>query len=236
VLLSRSKSGEPEIFATVQGEGVSVGVPSVFIRLAECNLKCTWCDTRYTWDWNAYDRDVETVELAPDDVAARALAIGRGVTTAVLTGGEPLLQQDALAIVARQLEQAGLRIEVETNGTIIPTGELDAAVDQWNVSPKLASSGNAERARHRPNALAWFAAKPNAQFKFVITREEDIAEVTELVNALGLPKERVVLTPEGVDAAAIAAGSRWLADRCRTYGYRLGTRLHVFVWGNERGR
>jgi organic radical activating enzyme len=239
VLLSRSKNGLPEIFATVQGEGVSVGTPSVFIRLAECNLKCTWCDTRYTWDWTTYDREAETVELEPHDVVARTLAMvqdSRGVRNAVLTGGEPLLQQDALALVARQLGQADFRIEVETNGTIVPTADLDAVVHQWNVSPKLASSGNAERARHRPNALAWFAAKPNAQLKFVVTREEDIAEVTELTNALGLPKERVVLTPEGIDAAAIAAGSRWVADRCRQYGYRLGTRLHVFVWGNERGR
>ncbi len=237
MLLSRMKSGEPEIFATVQGEGASAGIPSVFVRLAECNLRCTWCDTKYTWDWAHYEKAVETIELPVDDIAARARAAsGDGVRNAVLTGGEPLLQHDELAELARTLREGGFRVEVETNGTIAPPEALAAHVDQWNVSPKLASSGNTERARQRPTALSWFAAQPNAQFKFVTTSEDDIAEITELVIALSLPKERVLLTPEGVDAATIAERSRWIADRCRTHGYRLGTRLHVFIWGSERGR
>jgi hypothetical protein len=69
-----------------------------------------------------------------------------------------------------------------------------------------------------------------------MTSDADVAEVAELVELLGVPRERVVLTPEGVDATTIAERSRWLAERCRTHGYRLGTRLHVFLWGSERGR
>lgn len=237
MLLSRMKSGEPEIFATVQGEGATAGVPSVFVRLAECNLRCSWCDTKYTWDWKSYDRAAETVELSVDEVADRTLAAaGEGARTAVFTGGEPLIQQDELVGLARRVKERGLRVEVETNGTIVPSEELAALVDQWNVSPKLASSGNAERARHRPAALAWFAARPSAYFKLVITSDADVAEVDRLVGQLGVPRERVILSPEGVDAATLAERSRWLADRCRSYGYRLGTRLHVFLWGQERGR
>jgi 7-carboxy-7-deazaguanine synthase len=237
MLLSRMKSGEPEIFATVQGEGATAGVPSVFVRLAECNLRCSWCDTKYTWDWKSYDRTAETVELTVDEVADRALAAaGEGVRTAVFTGGEPLIQQDELVELARRVKERGLRVEVETNGTIVPSAELAALVDQWNVSPKLASSGNGERARHRPAALEWFAARPSAQFKLVMTSDADVEEVEQLVGLLGIPRERVILSPEGVDAATLAERSRWLADRCRSYGYRLGTRLHVFLWGQERGR
>lgn len=237
MLLSRMKSGEPEIFATVQGEGATAGVPSVFVRLAECNLRCSWCDTKYTWDWKSYDRAAETVELPVEEVAERAIAAaGAGVRSAVFTGGEPLIQQDELVELARRVKGRGLRVEIETNGTIVPREELAALVDQWNVSPKLASSGNVERARHRPAALEWFAARPNAHFKLVMTSDADVEEVEQLVGLLGIPRERVILSPEGVDPATLAERSRWLADRCRSYGYRLGTRLHVFLWGQERGR
>ena len=237
MLLSRMKSGAPEIFATVQGEGTSAGVPSVFVRLAECNLRCTWCDTKYTWDWASYDKAAETIELSVEEITARALAeAGDGVRNAVLTGGEPLLQQDELAELGARLRKAGFRVEVETNGTVVPSDAMRAVVDQWNVSPKLASSGNTERARQRPNALAWFAAAPTAVFKLVQTGPADFAETEELVAAFGVPKSRVLLMPEGTTPDVIAERSRELADTCRKNGYRLGTRLHVFLWGQERGR
>ena len=237
MLLSRMKNGEPEIFATVQGEGTSTGVPSVFVRLADCNLRCSWCDTKYTWGWAEHDRTTETVELSADEIARRVLeAAGAGVRNLVFTGGEPLLQQDELVEVATRLRASGFRIEVETNGTVLPTEAFAERVDQWNVSPKLATSGNTDRARHRPAVLQWFAARPNAILKFVITSDEDVREVRELTEALAVPRERVLLSPEGVDPATLAERSRWLADRCRTHGYRLGTRLHVFLWGSERGR
>src|SRR5690242_19361171 len=113
-----------EIFASIQGEGVSAGVPSVFVRLAECNLKCEWCDTKYTWDWEHHDRAAEVHELDESEVLARIGA----ASNVVVTGGEPLLQQEALARVVGKLDA---RIEVETSGTIEPTAELAAAVDQW---------------------------------------------------------------------------------------------------------
>jgi organic radical activating enzyme len=161
MLLSRLPNGAPEIFRTVQGEGPSAGVPAVFVRLAECNLRCTWCDTAYTWDWSRHDREKETIEI--DDVVARVRAHASAATTVVFTGGEPLLQQDEIAKTTSALD--GFRIEIETNGTITPDGTLATRVDQWNVSPKLASSGNAERARLRPAALGWFATSQRAFFK-----------------------------------------------------------------------
>lgn len=230
MLLSRMENGRPEIFATVQGEGVSAGVPAVFVRLADCNLRCTWCDTKYTWDWKRYDKKAGTVELPLEEIrAAIHEAAGAGVRTVVFTGGEPLLQQAELAELAAMIDH---RIEVETNGTIVPNEALAARVEQWNCSPKLASSGNGERARRKPDVLAWFAARPNAQIKVVVTSEEDVAEV----RALGLPAEKIILTPEGTDATTLSERSRWLAGQCTAHGYRMGTRLHVFVWGAERGR
>jgi 7-carboxy-7-deazaguanine synthase len=237
MLLSRMKGGGPEIFATVQGEGISVGVPSVFVRLAECNLRCTWCDTRYTWDWKQFDRATETLELPIDDVDSRVLDVaGPSIRRAVLTGGEPLVQDEALTELAARLRERGFRLEVETNGTLIPSAALATLVDQWNVSPKLSGSGNGERARKRPATLAWFRDTPTATFKFVVASNEDVLEVRQLADELGLDASRIVLSPEGTDATTLASRSRTLAEPCQTYGYRLGTRLHVFLWGSERGR
>jgi len=234
---SRMPSGDPEIFATVQGEGASIGVPSVFVRLGHCNLRCTWCDTAYTWDWSRYDREREIAELDVDAIFARALTeAGPSTRNMVITGGEPLVQADEVAELARRAHAAGFRVEVETNGTVQPGPELAAVVDQWNVSPKLAGSGNEERLRVRPQALTWFARQDNAWFKLVVANEEDLAEATALVARFEVPPARVILMPEGTSASTIAERSRWLADRCRAAGYRLGTRLHLFVWGSERGR
>jgi 7-carboxy-7-deazaguanine synthase len=237
MLLSRMTTGEPELFATVQGEGISCGVPSVFIRLAECNLKCDWCDTKYTWDWKKYDRGAETLELSTEDIVDRATALaGPRVRNIVITGGEPLLQQDELAVGAARLREAGFRIEIETNGTIVPGAALAAAVEQWNVSPKLESSKNLLRSRRRPEALTWFAQHPDAHFKFVVSSLADLVEIDELVAEYAIASPRVILMPEGTEPEILAERSRWMVDECRARGFRLGARLHVVLWGSTRGR
>lgn len=236
MLLSKLENDQPEIFATVQGEGASVGVPSIFVRLADCNLRCSWCDTKYTWDWTTYDRAATTVTMGADAIAARVREVAGAAKNVVFTGGEPLLQHEELAELALLLRAAGFRSEVETNGTILPSDALASTIDQWNVSPKLATSGNSERSRHRPDALAWFGARENAWFKFIVVTAADLDEVKAIADALALPPARVILGPEGTDGTTLAERSRWLAERCGTYGYRLGARLHVFLWGSERGR
>jgi organic radical activating enzyme len=177
------------------------------------------------------------VELDVDVVVRQALdSAGGSVRNIVLTGGEPLLQQDALVELATRLCSQGFRLEVETNGTIQPNAEVAATIHQWNVSPKLESSGNLLRARRREAPLVWFAAEPNAWFKFVVTAAADLAEIDEMVAALAIDRSRVILMPEGTDAAAQLAGARWLASACAERGYRLGSRLHVLLWGADRGR
>ncbi len=244
--LSRLPDGEPEIFASIQGEGVSCGTPSVFVRLAQCNLRCTWCDTAYTWDWQRYDPARETIALTGDDVRERVLELAGGaaarspgiklrIRTAVVTGGEPLAQQRELAPLLTALREAGMRVEVETNGTIVPA-EIAGLVDQWNVSPKLTSSGNEQAAREVPLALRWFAEEPRATFKFVVATQPDIAEASDLVARYGMPTDRVMLMPEAADPETLADRSPWVVEQCQLMGYRFGPRLHVALWGAARGR
>ncbi len=232
--LSRLPNGAPEIFESLQGEGVSMGLPSVFVRLSGCSLACSWCDTAYTWNWRAYDPKVQAMQLDISDVARRVTPFG--TPNVVVTGGEPLLQQQQLIQLARELKQAGKRIEVETSGTISALDELAAHIDQWNVSPKLSNSQNAHHKREIPQAFCEFARRTNAYFKFVIVEPEDLTEVDELVRRYAVSTERVLLMPEGRTPAALQARSRWLAEACQHRGYRFTTRLHVLLWGDERGR
>jgi organic radical activating enzyme len=232
--LSRLSTGEPEIFASLQGEGVSLGVPSTFVRLSGCPLACSWCDTPYTWDWKRYDPKVEAMRVEVDEVARRVEQAGPN--NVVLTGGEPLLQQRELALLAVALKQQGRRIEVETSGAVLPNERLCRSVDQWNVSPKLANSGNPEIKREVPASLADFGERSNAYFKFVVVEQEDLIEVDRIVGQYQVPPHRVLLMPEGRTVAALNARSEWLAASCQERGYRFTTRLHILLWGDQRGR
>jgi 7-carboxy-7-deazaguanine synthase len=237
MLLARMADGQPEIFASIQGEGVSTGVPSVFVRLAECPLRCSWCDTKYTWDWDHYDKATETITIEDAALAARiAEAADAGTRNIVITGGEPMLQQSHLVLVARELRDRGFGIEVETAGVIEPSADFATHVTQWNVSPKLENSGNRKSARLRTGPLTAFAADTRAQFKFVVASNVDLAEVDDIVKQFSIPPARVTIMPEGTDAATLTTRARDLVDPVRARGYRLGTRMHVLLWGAERGR
>ena len=245
--LATLSPGEPEIFAALQGEGVSAGRPCVFVRLSRCNLACRWCDTAYTWrfagdnrahdDNVAFDRGAEQVVLGEDVVAARLHALlpaDAAVRRVVVTGGEPLLQAPALVRMLDALEGLGPAfVEVETNGTALPPPAL--AVDQWNISPKLAHSGNALDLAIRGEALAAFAALPHAWFKFVISAPGDVDEVLALAAAHAIAPSRIFLMPEGRDSATLRARAKWLADVCMAHGFALSDRLHIHLFGDTRG-
>ncbi len=232
--VSRLPDGSPEIFRTVQGEGPSSGVPAVFLRLATCNLKCSWCDTKYTWDWSQYDYDREVATITSDEALERIRELG--TRRVVVTGGEPLMQQRFLAVLLRGLRSDGYDCEIETNGTLVPTSDMITSVSQWNVSPKLANSNNDLVRRRVPEALRAFRDLDNAWFKFVIEEQGDIAEVEWLVNEFAIPGSRVLLMPEGTTRETLEQRSGWLAEACAERGYRFTTRLHILAWGNERGR
>ena len=231
--VSRLPTGEPEIFHSLQGEGAAIGTPSVFLRLALCNLACTWCDTKYTWDWRHYDYNQEVMELTPEQVEQRILPYRCGHL--VITGGEPMLQQEGLAVLVRSLKEEGFSFEVETNGTIAPLPQLERGVDQWNVSPKLKSSGNAPERREISSALEAFARLPHAYFKFVIVDGTELGELSGMVLRYGLPKERIMLMPEGRSPAELYEKSDWLSQRCLEEGFRFTPRLHILLWGDRRG-
>ena len=226
-----------EIFGpTFQGEGPSMGRRCAFLRLSGCNLRCSWCDTPYTWDWTgvngvAYSVAEERRMLSVDEVLAQLDGIGTDMV--VVSGGEPLLQQRRLLPLLVALRSRDLRVEVETAGTIAPAADVVACVAQFNVSPKLANSGNVESRRYRPAALDALQATGKAAWKFVAVSAEDLDELGELVARHGLAP--VYVMPEGTTAEVIAERSRRLADAVLARGWNLTTRLHVLLYGNRRG-
>ncbi len=248
ILAATSESsgpGEPEIFASLQGEGPSAGRPSTFIRLSGCNLACVWCDTAYTWrftggaslsrrphrDGIAYDRRANQVTLSEQEAAARIAALGG--SRLVITGGEPLLQAPALARTIALLPP--MHVEVETNGTIAPPAALDALIDQYNVSPKLKHSGNPVDIALNPLRLAEWSAEPKAYFKFVISAPGDLAEVLALRDAHAIPSARIFLMPEGRDSETLRERGRWLARMCSEHEFSYSDRLHIHLYGDTRG-
>ena len=219
-----------ELFYSIQGEGVLVGVPSVFIRTSGCNLRCTWCDTPYT-SWQPEGTDLELDQIL-DEVAAHP---ARHV---VVTGGEPMIAPDIVPLTAR-LRERGLHITIETAGTVF----APVSCDLMSISPKLANSTpddarwgrQHERLRIQPQVLAELMARYEYQLKFVIERPGDLDEVRSLVESLGADREHVILMPEGTDAERLRERGIWLAELCKSEGFRFSPRLHVDLWGNRRG-
>lgn len=239
--LATVRPEEPEIFHSLQGEGISMGRPSVFVRLSGCNLACLWCDTPYTWYFTGhngphrgsqtYDRRANSVTLDIAEVARRITAFG--CRHIVFTGGEPLLQQPALAALCALLGPE-FHIEIESNGTVALTPGFQPHVDQLNLSPKLRHSGNGD-ARLNESALHVYAKDPRAWFKFVIAEPSDADEVEDLARRYALPADRIILMPEGTRADVLRERSEWLAAVCQSRGWRFTDRLHIHLYGDTRG-
>ena len=241
LVLATDDTGGPEIFASLQGEGPSAGVPVAFIRLSRCNLACTWCDTAYTWrfdgdnrphrDGITFERKANQVKLSPTEAAERIAATGQN--RLVITGGEPLMQGGALAEMLEHLP--GITVEVETNGTTKAPPSLDARIDQYNVSPKLAHSGNPAELALIPERLEAYASDPRAFLKFVIAEPEDVNEVLGLADTYDFAAERVFLMAEGTTSEELRARQVWLSDLALKHGFRMSDRMHIHLYGDTRG-
>lgn len=210
---------QPELFYSIQGEGSRTGCPAVFLRLAGCNLRCSWCDTKYSWGKGIA---VDEAELAEQIMNYRSPGL-------VITGGEPLLQAEALEQLLALLPDS-LYVEVETNGSLPPTPGLVQRVNQWNVSPKLPHAGNCATAVNAA-ALKQFCATGRAWFKFVVQSLQD----WPVIAALGLPHERIILMPCATTKEQLETASPAVVQLCLEQRVRFGSRLHIALWGDKKG-
>jgi 7-carboxy-7-deazaguanine synthase len=221
-----------------QGEGPSAGRSASIIRLMGCHLNCAWqtpqgvspCDESQTWDATRFDLREQGNRMTVDEIMRRAVT-PRVPSLVIITGGEPLLHQhlDGWGELFDRLAECPVRVEVETNGTIAPVGGWGWPVDQWNVSPKLRSSG-ISRARAATPALGWFARDPRAVFKFVCAGEADVGEAFDWAAAANLDPRRVWVMPAGTTADQVLANARAVAPAALTHGFNLTLRTHVLLY------
>lgn len=224
-----------ETFHSIQGEGKLTGVPSFFIRVSGCNLRCHWCDTPYA-SWRAEGEDV-----APEELLEQVRASGCGHV--VVTGGEPVIMpgiDELCGLLARD----GRHVTLETAGTVFRA----LPVDLLSLSPKLSSStprddgAGAMRVQHERQRInlgalqRWIDTAAEVQMKFVIQSPRDLEEMQSLLGLLRHWRaEDVLLMPEGTDPVTLQQRSLWLIEACKERGYRFCQRLHVMVWGQKRG-
>lgn len=216
-----------QIFSAWQGEGPSAGRLATFIRLMGCNLSCSWCDEPQTWDAKRFTLADQGKRLTGGQIAAYVEH-----PMVVVTGGEPLLHQTQAAWPALLdgLRRTSERIEVETNGTIMPDRLVFDGVDGFNVSPKLANSGLAWSQRISFPTLARFADHPGAVFKFVCTGTGDLTEVTSIARGAGIRPGQVWIMPEGTTPGPLLERARALAPATERLGYNLTLRQHVLLY------
>lgn len=212
-----------EIFLSLQGEGPRAGTPAHFIRLQGCDVGCHWCDSKYTWDASGGQ------ERALEQVLDEALALGEAPLL-VVTGGEPLEHPGLVALLEAALAR-WTAVEVETSGIGPPP--LSHPRLAWNVSPKLpgATSRGSETWAH----IAAWIAEPRATFKLVVGGPPDLDDARRLIAQHRLPRERVLLMPEGLTDDVLRERARTLAEACKQMGVRMSPRLHIWMWGARRG-
>lgn len=241
-----------EYFYSVQGEGTTTGIPAYFIRLTGCNLLCgghgtqrdgllhdgaTWrCDTIDVWKKGNLMSFAQLFEALGGADFCDKVRAGAHV---IFTGGEPLRQQDAIfefLVYLHQKHNLVPFVEVETNGTIMPSNDLISVVEQWNVSPKLSNSGMKKDARLRPDVLRAISKLKDVGviFKFVVNRREDWMEINNDF-LLYIERHQVVLMPAAESIAELENVGPVVAEIAKEQVVRMCTRMHVVIWNQLTG-
>jgi 7-carboxy-7-deazaguanine synthase len=206
-----------EIFHSIQGESTHSGRPCVFVRLTGCNLRCVWCDTAYAFHEGREMSVAEVVE-----------AVDRfGCDLVEVTGGEPLLQADAIPLM-RTLLDRGYRVLLETGGSL----PIDAVPPGVSRIVDVKCPGSGESRRNLWENLEQL--REGDELKFVVAGRSDYEWAREQIRTRGLDRRAAVLISPVQGATDPGALANWvLEDRLPA---RVQIQLHKILWpGVERG-
>jgi len=208
-----------EIFYSIHGEGVEIGIPTVFVRLFACDLRCYWCDTMYAVE----GRDFKEVSVR--DVIERVR--GWDCARVCITGGEPLIQIKEVSVLAEELIKRGYKILLETSGHKMPPDVFWTESSVISMDCKCPGSGMHERMDFK----LYSRLRPSDQLKFVIRDEADFDYAVSVLDEHEI-KAHIIFQPAG------GQGIRWITERVirdKLSGVRVLPQLHKIIWGDKRG-
>ncbi|MCB1907273.1 MAG: 7-carboxy-7-deazaguanine synthase QueE [Rhodocyclaceae bacterium] len=206
-----------EIFVSLQGESTRIGLPTVFVRLTGCPLRCTWCDTTYAFEGGEYRSIGEIL----DAVTAT------GIDTVCVTGGEPLAQAGCQVLLAA-LCDAGLSVSLETSGALDVSGVDPRVARIIDIKPP----GSGEVARNRWQNLEQL--RPGDELKFVLVDENDYIWSRTRIDADDLAGRCTILMSPVHGRLDPARLAEWiLRDRLPV---RMQLQMHKLIWGDQPGR
>lgn len=232
-----------EIFASIDGEGKFAGIPAIFIRLAGCNLSCSWCDSRYAWSKN----ELSYTEMSIDEIINKVdtLSLKYGISHITLTGGEPLIAKDVDTLIDNLItSDFHYIVNIETNGAV----KLKRWAEKYyhrsdilfTMDWKCPSSGmNKYMKEDNLRALSYRHSNEyhiNDIVKFVVGSKEDLEEVKRVIHMHVLPAQDYYISPvfgmiEPKDIVEFI-----LNERLAQYGARIQIQLHKVIWDpNRRG-
>ena len=205
-----------EIFSSIQGEGVTIGIPTTFIRLTGCNLRCRWCDTKYAYE--------DGEELDTPGILATVKKIGN--EQVCVTGGEPLVQPDTPKLIDQLVEQ-GYLVTLETNGS--RSIEPLQCSNSLMISMDVKCPGSGEHLKMMLSNIEMLS--PNDQIKFIVADRADYEYAVGVLKEHG-PVCNIVMTP--VDGRDMKELADWVLED--GLSVRALPQLHKLIWGDERAR
>jgi 7-carboxy-7-deazaguanine synthase len=204
-----------EIFRSIQGESSFAGRPCAFVRLTACNLRCVWCDTAYAFDGG--------VEMSLDDVITKVRAFGLALVE--VTGGEPLLQEEAYPLMSR-LADLGHTVLLETGGSL-SVERVDPRVVKI-VDIKCPGSGEADA--NRWENLAWI--RPPDEIKFVVAGRDDYVWARDAIRERRLDRQAGLLISPVHGQVDLVSLASWILEDALPV--RLQVQIHKLIYGADR--
>lgn len=216
-----------EWFTSIQGEGISTGIPMHFIRTQGCQMGCLFCDSKFTWTQGQEYNYIGVVNIFKELVKNSP-----NIKRLCLTGGSPEEQNiTPLLMIAKCF---GFYVEIEINGSNEIKLYHENLIDQFNVSIKLSNNGQSYDKRINQNTINYLL-KRNSYFKFVVSKEKDVEEVRNLLDKFQISKKRTYLMPEGKTTDIIIEKTKWLIENyAKKESFNISTRLHIILFNNKR--